>query len=265
VSEARPLLTAAIIARDEERMLGECLQSVAFADERLVLVDSATHDRTREVALDNGARVAEQAFVNFAAQRDAALDLATGDWVLFVDADERVTPALRDEVLGVVMQPRECRGFWIPRHNYLLGHVVRHAGWFPDYQLRLLERSATRFDPSRPVHEVALVDGQTGHLREPLLHFNYRSLGEFVEKQERYCRLEADRWLASYGRPRRRALLGQPLREFWRRYVKFEGYREGLLGLVLSLLLAFYAGKAIWLALRRPKASPPGRGRAKRG
>jgi glycosyltransferase involved in cell wall biosynthesis len=255
VSDAHPRLTAAIIARDEERMLGECLQSIAFADERLVLVDAATRDRTREVARSNGARVAEQAFENFAAQRDAALQLATGDWVLFVDADERVTPALRDEVLGAVRQPHGCRGFWIPRHNYLLGHVVRHAGWFPDYQLRLLERGAARFDPLRPVHELALVDGQTGHLREPLLHFNYRSLGELIEKQERYCPLEAQRWLARYGRPRRRALLGQPLREFWRRYVELAGYREGPLGLMLSTLLAFYAGKAVWLAMRRPTSS----------
>lgn len=249
MSDARPRLTAAVIARDEEDLLGECLQSIAFADERLVLVDAATRDRTREVARGNGARVAERAFSNFAAQRDAALALATGDWVLFVDADERVTPALREEVLRIVSEPGGCRGFWIPRHNYLLGHVVRHAGWFPDYQLRLLERGAARFDPSRPVHELALVDGQIGHLREPLLHFNYRSLGEFIAKQERYCPFEAERWLARFGRPRKRALLGQPAREFWRRYVALEGYREGPLGLVLSVLLAFYAGKAIWLAM----------------
>jgi glycosyltransferase involved in cell wall biosynthesis len=251
VSEPHPRLTAAVIARDEESTLNACLQSIAFADERLVLVDAATRDGTREVARSNGARVAERAFENFAAQRDAALGLATGDWVLFVDADERVTPALRDEVLRMVLRPEGCRGFWIPRHNYLLGHVVRHAGWFPDYQLRLLERNAAHFDPLRPVHEVALVDGQVGHLREPLLHFNYRSLGEFIEKQERYSQLEADRWLATFGRPRRRALLGQPIREFWRRYVQLAGYREGPLGLVLSALLAFYAGKSIWLALCR--------------
>jgi (heptosyl)LPS beta-1,4-glucosyltransferase len=251
VSDAHPRLTAAVIARDEETTLSACLQSIAFADERLVLVDAATRDGTREVARTNGARVAERAFENFAAQRDAALGLATGDWVLFVDADERVTPALRDEVLRMVMRPEGCRGFWIPRHNYLLGHVVRHAGWFPDYQLRLLERGAAHFDPLRPVHEVALVDGQVGHLREPLLHFTSRSLGEFIEKQERYSQLEADRWLATFGRPRRRALLGQPIREFWRRYVQLTGYREGALGLALSVLLAFYAGKSIWLALRR--------------
>ena len=146
-------LTAAIIARDEERLIGDCLDSVSFADECLVLVDAATTDRTREVALERGARVEERAFDNFAAQRDAALALATGRWVLFVDADERVTDALRAEVLAAIRAPAGVRGFWIPRDNVILGRVVRSAGWYPDYQLRLLERHATRFDP-RPGHAV---------------------------------------------------------------------------------------------------------------
>jgi glycosyltransferase involved in cell wall biosynthesis len=241
-------LTAAVIARDEQDMLPDCLRSIAFADECLVVVDSATRDQTREIAQKLGARVEENAFLNFATQRDAALRLATGDWVLFVDADERVSPALRDEVLATIRQPGGRRGFWIPRHNYLMGRLVRHAGWFPDYQLRLLERAAAHFDPRRVVHELAQVDGPLGHLSQPLVHFNYRSLREFIAKQERYCPREAERWLSTYGRPHPRALIGQPLKEFWRRYVALRGYREGLLGLVLSVLLGYYAGKASWLA-----------------
>ena len=243
-------LSGVVIARDEERMLGDCLASLAFADERLVLVDARTVDHTREVARLHGARVEERVFDNFAAQRDAALALAHGAWVLFVDADERVTSGLRDEVLHAIAGPAGCAGFWIPRHNYLMGRLVTRAGWFPDYQLRLLRRRAAHLDPLRPVHEVAVVDGPLGHLSEPLVHFNYASLGEFVRKQERYCGLEAERWLATYGRPRPRALLGQPLREFWRRYVTLEGYRAGALGLVLSAMLAYYAGKAVFTARR---------------
>ncbi len=105
-------------------------------------------------------------------------------------------------------------------------------------------------DPLRPVHEVALVDGPVAYLREPLIHLNYRTLGEFVRKQERYCGLDAKRWLATFGRPRLRALIGQPLREFWRRYVQLQGYREGGLGLVLCAVLAYYAGKSVYLARR---------------
>jgi (heptosyl)LPS beta-1,4-glucosyltransferase len=250
VNATRPRLTAAVIARDEESTIGDCLRSIAFADERLVMVDAATRDRTRELAGDLNARVEERPFVNFADQRDAALALARGEWVLFVDADERVPAPLRTEVLAALADPGGCRGFWVPRHNYLMGRLIRHAGWFPDYQLRLLERTAARFDPRRVVHELALVDGPLGHLTEPLVHYNYRSLAEFRAKQERYCLLEAERWLASYGRPRLRALLGQSVREFWRRYVILRGFREGWLGLVLCALLAYYASKAVWLARR---------------
>jgi glycosyltransferase involved in cell wall biosynthesis len=250
-------LTAAVIARDEQDMLPDCLRSIAFADECLVLVDAATRDQTREIAQKLGARVEENAFLNFATQRDAALRLASGDWVLFVDADERVTPALRDEVLATIHQPDGRRAFWIPRHNYLMGRLVRHAGWFPDYQLRLLERVAAHFDPLRVVHELAQVDGPLGHLSQPLVHFNYRSLREFIIKQERYCPREAERWLATYGRPRTRALVGQPLKEFWRRYVELRGYREGVLGLVLSVLLGYYAGKAVWQAYAATPARLP--------
>jgi glycosyltransferase involved in cell wall biosynthesis len=232
-------------------VIGECLDLLSFADERLVLVDAATTDHTREVARARGARVEERAFDNFAAQRDAALALATGAWVLFVDADERVTADLRTEVLAAIEAPGEVRGFWIPRHNVILGRVVRAAGWYPDYQLRLLERRAARFDPRRVVHEVAIVDGGLGYIRSPLVHLNYRSLGEFVRKQERYAQLEARRWLVTYGRPRSRAVLGQAVREFWRRFVVLRGYREGALGLVLSSLLAVYTARAVWLARRR--------------
>jgi glycosyltransferase involved in cell wall biosynthesis len=244
-------LTAAVIARDEERKIAECLESIAFADERLVLVDSLTIDRTREIARLHNARVEERVFDDFATQRDAALRLAGGDWVLFVDADERVSSALRAEVLETIARPAGRRGFWIPRDNYLMGRVVRHAGWRPDYQLRLLERLAAHFDPRRPVHEVAIVDGPAGHLREPLVHFNYASFGEFISKQERYCALEAEGWLKQFGRPRARALIGQPVREFWRRYVTLQGYRDGALGLVLSLTLGYYAWKAVYLSRRR--------------
>jgi glycosyltransferase involved in cell wall biosynthesis len=240
-----------VIARDEERTLAGCLRSISFADELLVLVDAATIDRTREIARLNGARVEERAFDNFAGQREAALQLATGDWVLFVDADERVSAELRLEVVHTIAHPDGRRGFWIPRHNYIMGRVVRHAGWFPDYQLRLLERRAAHMDPTRVVHEVAVVDGAVGYLREPLLHFNYASLGEFVSRQERYSALEAERWLKTFGPPRARALIGQPVREFWRRYVELEGYRDGVLGLVLSVLLGYYAARAIYLARQK--------------
>jgi (heptosyl)LPS beta-1,4-glucosyltransferase len=241
-------LTAAVIAKDAADVLGDCLMSITFADDVLVLVDAATRDATREVARMHGARVEDRAFDTFAAQRDAALNFARGDWVLFVDADERVSPDLRAEVMRRISDAGDCRGFWIPRHNYLMGRLIKNAGWYPDHQLRLLRRGFAHYDSVRVVHELPIVDGEVGYLEQPFVHLNYRSLREFVAKQERYCQLEAVRWRKTYGRPRRRALVGQPVRELWRRYVSLRGFRDGPLGLVLSLLLAYYAGRAIWLA-----------------
>ncbi len=253
MTSARPRLSGVVIARDAELDLPDCLTSLSFADELLVVLDAATRDRSREVALALGARVEERPFDNFATQRDAGLRLATGDWVLFVDTDERVSPELRDEVLQRICHTGGCRGFWIPRRNVMLGREVRHAGWYPDHQLRLLERTSAHYDPKRVVHELAIVDGSVGYLNAPLVHHNYRSLSELVVKQERYYKLDAQRWLLQYGRPRRRAVIGQPVREFWRRYVALRGYRDGPLGLLLSLLLAYYAGKAVWRARRIEK------------
>ena len=255
MSPVTPTLTVAIIARDEEQMIGDCLESVAWAEDKLVVVDAATKDRTREIARGLGARTVDRAFDNFAGQRDAALALASGDWVLFVDADERVRDPLRQEVLARVANPEGRVGFWIPRDNFLIRRVVRGAGWYPDYQLRLLRRSGARYDPRRVVHEVPMLEGPTGHLENANKHQNYRTLREFVAKQERYCEFASDAWLRTYGPPRARALVGQPLREFWRRYVSLGGYREGGLGLLLSGVLAWYTGKAVWRARQKSQAT----------
>lgn len=232
-------LAAIVLARDEARTIERCLGALAWADERLVLVDAATGDDTAARAARCGARVATRALESFARQRNAALDLVEAEWVLFVDADEVVTPALAAEVRARVAEPGEAAGFWIPRRNYICGRWVRHAGWYPDEQLRLLRRGRARYDESRPVHEVVLLDGPAGHLREPFIHSNYADLAQFRRKQARYADLEALALHRRGVRPRPHSYLLQPLREFRRRYVTLGGYREGLLGLQLSVLLAW--------------------------
>lgn len=238
-SPARPDVSAAVLARDEERFLDDCLASLGWADELLVVVDSASRDGTLEIARRHTPHVHLRPFVSFPEQRNAALELARSQWVLFVDADERVSPELAAEVRQVLAAAPTVDGFWIPRRNFICGREVRHAGWWPDEQLRLLRRSRARFDPAQVVHEVAILASGAGRLRHPLVHLNYDSLAEFRAKQERYSRLEAERLFLQGVRPRLRSYLGQPAREFWRRYVSLQGYREGWLGLALSALLAY--------------------------
>jgi (heptosyl)LPS beta-1,4-glucosyltransferase len=212
-----------------------------------VVVDAATTDDTAARAAAEGARVEIRPLVSFADQRNAALEMARGDWVLFVDADEVVTPALADEVtrmttpadqLSAAQQPWPV-GFWIPRRNFICGRWVRHAGWYPDEQLRLLRRDHAHYDELRLVHEVVQLDGVAGHLSEPFIHYNYTDLAQFRRKQARYAELEAQSLRQQGVRPRPRNFVLQPLREFRRRYVTLRGYREGLLGFQLAALLAW--------------------------
>lgn len=259
---SRPTVSAVVLARDESAMIAGCLQRLEWADERLVLVDSATRDDTAERAAALGARVEFNRLVSFAQQRNVGLGLARGDWVLFVDADERVTPELTAEVQRAVADPDAPDGYWLSRCNIICGRWVRHAGWYPDRQLRLLRRHCARYDERSPVHEVADLDGPTGSLQVPLIHFNYQNLGEFVSRQRRYARLEAQGLAANGIRPRPRSLVVQPAREFWRRYIELKGYREGPLGLTLSLLLA-YATLETYARLLRLNRRPSGRGRGR--
>jgi (heptosyl)LPS beta-1,4-glucosyltransferase len=233
-----PTVSAVVIARDEADFIASCLASVAWADERLVVLDSATTDETAALAERAGARVVERPWVSFQHQRNVALGLARCDWVLFVDGDERVPPALAREVRAHVSQAGDARGYWIPRRNVIAGVWVRHAGWWPDPQLRLLHRTSARYDESGVVHEVAGLDGPSGSLTEPLLHLNYETFAEFRAKQAHYAVLEARTLWEKGVRAKPRNLVLQPLREFRRRTVELGGFRHGVFGLRLGLEMA---------------------------
>ncbi|MCL5266009.1 MAG: glycosyltransferase family 2 protein [Chloroflexi bacterium] len=237
-----PEITFAVITKNEETQIAECLKGAAWSDEILVL-DSFSSDRTVEIARLYTDRVFRREFTSFPHQRNNALSLATGDWVLFVDADERVTPELAGEVRAVVRDQADrgsTHGFWIPRKDIIWGKWIRHGGWYPDYQLRLLERNKARYDESRQVHELVQLEGQAGYLRNPFVHYNYHSVGQFLAKQRVYTTFEAtilhDRGI----RPRPHNFILQPLRAFKRRYLDLQGYRDGGHGFLLATLLAYY-------------------------
>ena len=149
-------LTVVILTKNEEHNIAACIESVRWAD-KVVTFDSFSEDRTAEIALELGAKVIQHPFRNYADQRDAALEAVESQWVFFVDADERATPQLAAEVRQAIEDETKV-GWWVPRHNYIFGRLTRHAGWFPDYQLRLLKRGHARYDPAREVHEVVILD-----------------------------------------------------------------------------------------------------------
>jgi glycosyltransferase involved in cell wall biosynthesis len=229
-----------VIARDEEATIERCLTSLRWADSLLVVLDDRTTDATAERAALCGARVVVNRFEDYGRQRNAALRVAETDWLLFVDADEVVPPELESEVRAVITGERPAAGYWIPRRNILFGHWVRHTGWSPDYQLRLLRVEKAKYREDRSVHELVELEGEAGHLASRLIHYNYASLGQFLSKQRVYSSMEASDMYRRGVKPKPQNYILQPWRQFWRRYVTFQGYRDGWLGLLLSSLLAYY-------------------------
>jgi glycosyltransferase involved in cell wall biosynthesis len=249
---ARSTLAVVILARDEQRHIAACIASIGDQIDPIVVWDSGSRDATLSLALRAGAHVVYRPFDNYAAQRQAALNTIDAEWILFVDADERVTPALKAEVRAAIDTGIHA-GYWIPRRNFIVGREIRNGGYAPDYQLRLLRRKTAQYVPEREVHELVDVSGSVGHLTEPLFHFNYDSWAQFHEKQRVYVRYEAEMMAEWRGRSRPHHIALQPLREFWRRYVALSGWRDGIRGFQLALMLAWYYGfMANWLLRHRP-------------
>jgi (heptosyl)LPS beta-1,4-glucosyltransferase len=232
-------LTVCILTYNEAAHIRACIESAAFADHVLVF-DSFSTDETVSAARDAGAEVQQRAFDSYPGQRNAALSACQDvDWVLFVDADERVTPELAEAVRAAIADT-QIVAWRIPRHNYIFGHLTLGAGWYPDYQTRLLRAGRAQYDPKVLVHEVVLADGPVGTLRAPLVHYNYRDLKQFAEKQARYTAYDA-RILHEQGvRPKPYTPYTQAVRHFLWRFVTLKGWRDGLHGLRMSLLMAWY-------------------------
>ena len=237
-------ITAVVLMQDVAPHVRPCLRTLRWADQMLV-VDGGSVDDTVALAEAAGARVLSRRWDHYTAQRTFALSQVQTPWVLFVDADERVPLELAREVRAAIERTTRGSatvGFWLPRQNLILGKWVRHAGWYPDYQLRLFRVGHGRYDPHRQVHELVHLDGPSERLRATLLHHNYVTWSQFWTKQLRYARAEASEMHVRGLRTRPHNLLLQPLRELRRRYLSLGGYRAGTLGLQLSLVLAFADG-----------------------
>jgi len=236
-------LTAVILTLNEAHHITECIASLSGWIENVIVWDSISADQTRPLARAAGATVMERPFDNYAAQRQAVLEALDAEWILFVDADERSTPALATEIQTRLADDQQVvDGYWIPRRNFIVGHEMKAGGFYPDYQLRLLRREQAKYIAEREVHESVKVVGEEGYLHEPLIHHNYADWAQFHRKQRVYAAYEA-KILAERGiRPRPHNFVLQPLREGWRRFIKLQGWRDGWHGLRLAFWLAWYYG-----------------------
>jgi glycosyltransferase involved in cell wall biosynthesis len=234
----RAPVSVAIITLDEERNLPACLESVRWADE-VVVCDSGSRDRTLEIAEEFGAHTYRDAWRGFAEHKNLAVERCRHRWVLVVDADERVTPALREEVERVLADPAAPNGYLVPRRNYFLGRWIRGCGWHPDESVRLFRRDRGRF-AARAVHEAVVVEGRVERLQSPLEHFTYDSISAFLLRMDRYSTLAAGELLRNGRSSHVADLIVRPAWTFLRMLLFQGGWRDGWRGLVLAGLYASY-------------------------
>lgn len=255
-------LSVAIIALNEERNLPDCLASVAFADE-IIVVDGGSHDRTCEIAQSAGARVIEaHHWQGFGVQKNRALDACTGDWILSIDSDERVPAGLRDEILLAVRDP-QFEVYEMPRSSYYCGRFMRHSGWWPDHVRRLFKRDVARFSDA-PVHESLQTDRSVGRLTHPLEHWSFRTMEDVLDKVNRYSSLSAPVVIERGRRPTLLTAVVHGAAAFFRTYVLKRGFLDGAHGFMLAVSNAegsyYRYVKAMLLAQQRrgqPTADRP--------
>jgi glycosyltransferase involved in cell wall biosynthesis len=230
-------VTALIPTFNEERNLPACLESVKWADEILV-VDSYSTDATLDIAREHGARILQHPYENSAAQKNWAIPQAAHDWVLVVDADERVTPELEQEIVAITSEPSVSRpGYWIGRRSFFLGREIRYCGWQRDRVLRLFRKDRGRYEQKWVHAEVNLPEA--GSLRGGLLHYSYRTLGDYLVKAERYATWGARDLFDRDRRVGPAGILGHTAFKFFKMYVLQRGVLDGAHGFVLCVLGSF--------------------------
>lgn len=233
---AKSQLTAVIITCNEERRIKACLESVAFADE-IVVVDSGSTDETLEIALQYGARIVRQEWLGFGRQKQFAVSCAAHDWVLCVDADERVSDELRAGIAAAMDNPL-YGAYRFPRRNRFMGRWLKHGEGYPDWSLRLFHRAHARWSEDA-IHEKVLVDTTLDTLRGDLLHESEESVAAYLEKQNRYTSLQAETLYKEGRRAHVGQLLVSPLLRFVKFYAVRRGFLDGVPGLVHILIGCF--------------------------
>jgi glycosyltransferase involved in cell wall biosynthesis len=240
-----PRLSVLIVAKDEAQNLTDCLASTRWADERIVVVDPASRDNTWEIAQREADVVAVRTFDDFASQRNTALARASGDWVLSIDADERVTPALATEIRRVIADPANpYRGFRVPIRSVILGRPFAFSGTQYDLPLRLFRRDAGYWIGL--VHETVELSGPAGTLQNFLSHHTLPNVNVFLSKVNDYTTLEARGMLRSARRYRASDLALRPIWTFFKLYVFKQGFRDGVEGFVFCALSGVSVAVRAW-------------------
>jgi glycosyltransferase involved in cell wall biosynthesis len=248
-----PTLSVILITRNEEANLADCLASLEGIAQQIVVVDTNSSDRTLDIAKSYGAVIAQpQDWPGFGPQKNRALDLATGEWVLSLDADERLTPALKSEIVTAIHHSAHVDCFAIPRLSWYCGRFIRHSGWNPDYVDRLFKRGSARFSDDL-VHERLLPSGQVAKLENPMLHYSFMNYSQVLQKIDRYSTASAEQAFAKgkTSTPLKAVLHG--VWSFFRTYFLQAGFLDGPQGFTLAMSNAqgtYYRYVKLWHLIR---------------
>jgi glycosyltransferase involved in cell wall biosynthesis len=233
-------LSVYIIAYNDEPNIRACLASVAGWADEMVVVDSHSSDRTAAIAGEFTEKVYQVDFKGFGALRNQAVSYCSHEWIFSLDTDERMTPALQEEIRQVLGQAGASDAYFVPRKNYFLGRWIKHCGWYPDYrQPQLFRKNRLRYRQEL-VHESYDCDGPIGYLSQPALQYPFRDIDHYIAKQDRYSDLMARRMAEERRRFSAHQLMTHPLAAFLKMYGLRRGFLDGMPGLILSGLYGYY-------------------------
>lgn len=242
-------LSVILITKNEEANLKECLESVSFANE-IIVVDSQSSDKTVEIARSFGAKVEiTPHWPGFGPQKNTALSLASQDWILSIDADERVSPELKAEILAITQSNQSQSCYEIPRLSWYCGRFMKHSGWYPDYVLRLFKKGSAKFS-DHLVHERVITNEKVGQLNNHFLHYSFRNFSQVLQKIDSYSTLSAQQAFEQGRRSSIPKAFGKGMWAFFRTYFLRLGFLDGSQGLALAISNAegtYYRYLKIWL------------------
>lgn len=235
-------VTVVVSAFNEEKLIAECLKSARLIADEIILVDNTSGDKTVEIAKKFAdlilTRINNPVMLNI--NKNFGFREASGDWIISLDADERITPQLAAEIKRAVKNPK-FNGYEIPRKNIIFDKWIKHSIWWPDYNLRLFRNGYGKF-AEKHVHEKLKIKGETGRLENPMVHYNYQTVSQFIRKLDKtYTESEAENFLKSSKQINWYDAIRWPVSDFVKTFFLQRGYKDGLHGLVLSQLQAVYA------------------------
>jgi glycosyltransferase involved in cell wall biosynthesis len=234
----KQLLTALVITFNEEQNIKNVLDNLAFADE-IIIVDSFSSDKTFEIASSyQNVKVVQHTFDNFASQRNYALSLASNSWILFIDADERLTPELQQEVRTVINQKNSAAAYYMGRNFIFENKKLHFSGWQTDKIIRLFRKEKATYNRKKIVHEKLIVDGKIGKLKNKLIHYSYSNYEDYKQKMIFYGQLKAQEELVKKTNPNFFHFYIRPAYQFLNQYVVRFGFLDGKKGIIICYLNA---------------------------